>query len=140
LRPASTIDKHHARFRTLILAGLVFTFLIALQSSSVSAKIRITLNKAEQVEASNVCMVTDIIMDHAQTPVDINGKTYYVCCKSCKVRLKKVASLRIAKDPISGHTVDKSEAYIIKDYSTNSGDGKALYFESENSAVRYVNR
>ncbi len=111
-----------------------------MQSSYVSAKNHITLNKAEQVEANKVCMVTDIIMNNAQTPVNINGKTYYVCCKSCKVRLKRTASFRQAKDPISGNMVDKSEAYILKGYSKNHINGKALYFESENSAVRYVNR
>ena len=135
MRLASIIEKQHATRRVILFIAVISTFLITTGATSYSAR-HIKLLKAEQVPKSHVCMVTDVVMEDRQTPVDIGNKKYYVCCKSCKDQLKKTPKLRRSKDPVSGHSVDKATAFIIR----GPRDNMAIYFESEKSAVRYINR
>ena len=66
----------------------------------------------EQVEPKMVCMVNDTLFPREQIPVEVDGKTYFGCCEMCKGRLASDASLRSAKDPVSGVSVDKALAVI----------------------------
>ncbi|MDT8415417.1 MAG: hypothetical protein RQ735_08555 [Flavobacteriaceae bacterium] len=86
-----------------------------------------TYRVGEQVPNDLVCMVNNAFMGKAQIPVPVNGKTYYGCCDMCVHRLNKEANSRMATDPFSGKTVDKSEAYIV----LTKADGEVTYFESE---------
>ncbi len=87
----------------------------------------------KQIEASHVCMVNDTAFDKAQIPVEVDGKTYYGCCSMCEARLKKDAAIRSAVDPISGNTVDKTEAVIGA-----GADGKVQYFENIENLNQYA--
>jgi len=86
-----------------------------------------------KVEPGIVCMVTDKVMGKPQIPVVVEGKTYYGCCKNCVGTLKNDASIRYAKDPVTGAMVDKSKAFILEGPA-----GDALYFESALTAAKFV--
>ncbi len=86
-----------------------------------------TYRVGEQVPNDLVCMVNNAFMGKAQIPVPVNGKTYYGCCDMCVYRLNKEEGSRMAIDPFSGKTVDKSEAYIV----LKKPNGEVYYFESE---------
>jgi YHS domain-containing protein len=83
-------------------------------------------------DTSQVCMVNDQFMGRAQIPVVVDGRTYYGCCAMCKEKLENQVVARIARDPVTGAEVDKSQAVIIHDAS-----GKVLYFASEDTLRRY---
>lgn len=86
-------------------------------------------------DRSKVCMVNDRVMGQAQSPVLVDGRTYYACCAGCVDRLNKDRKARISADPVSGRDIDKSEAVILR-----GENGEALYFESEDTARRYRGR
>lgn len=83
-------------------------------------------------DASQVCMVNDQFMGKPQIPVQVEGRTYFGCCAMCKEKLEKQPAARTAQDPVTGEPVDKSKAVIVKD-----GDGKVLYFASEETLRRF---
>jgi YHS domain-containing protein len=83
-------------------------------------------------DRSQVCMVNNTFMGRAQIPVEVDGRTYYGCCPACKDRLANDASSRVASDPVTGKDVDKAGAVIAYD-----GDGKVLYFASEDTLRNY---
>ena len=99
-------------------------------SSSVRAETSVEQYK---VEPGIVCMVNDRVMGKPQIPVVVEGKTYYGCCQNCVGKLKGDASIRYAKDPVTGAMVDKSKAFILE-----SPTGDALYFESAVTAQKFV--
>ncbi len=86
-----------------------------------------------KVDPSIVCMVTDNVMGKPQIPIEVEGKTYYGCCKNCVGTLKGDPSIRAAKDPFSGKMVDKSSAFILE-----GPDGEAIYFESALTASKFI--
>ncbi len=77
-------------------------------------------------------MVNNQFMGRAQIPVVVEGKTYFGCCEMCQGRLERDATARLAKDPLSGKTVDKASAVIAK-----RADGQVLYFESAQNLERF---
>ncbi|MAS87244.1 MAG: hypothetical protein CMH30_04620 [Micavibrio sp.] len=79
----------------------------------------------KQIEGQYVCMVNNKSYDSPQIAVDVEGKTYYGCCSMCEARLKKDPAIRVAVDPVSGKTVDKTEAVIGSD-----AENSVYYFES----------
>ena len=79
-------------------------------------------------------MVNDQVMGRPQIPIVVDGRTYYGCCENCKKRLADDQTARVAEDPVSGATVDKSVAIIGQDSS-----GRVFYFASEDN-VRAVNK
>lgn len=89
--------------------------------------------EATRVPAERVCMVQDRVLPTAQIPIDLQGRTYYGCCAMCEGQLRRDASLRHAKDPISGSTVDKASAVIAQ-----TPDGSVLYFESEETFRQFT--
>lgn len=82
-----------------------------------------------------VCMVNDNIIGKPQIPVEVNGKTYYGCCPGCVTTLKSKREVRYARDPVTGREVDKAEAFILP-----GPKGRALYFESAETANKYLSR
>ncbi|MCW5889783.1 MAG: hypothetical protein KIT14_04455 [bacterium] len=86
----------------------------------------------QRVEPQKVCMVNDTVFERDQIPVQVDGRTYYGCCEMCKGRLGTDAAVRSAKDPVTGHAVDKAKAVIGA-----TPDGKVLYFESEKTFGSY---
>jgi YHS domain-containing protein len=79
-----------------------------------------------------VCMVTDQVMTVPLIPVEVGGHTYYGCCPNCKARLASDPAVRVARDPVTGEEVDKSEALIAR-----LPGGRAVYFASEESFLAY---
>ena len=94
---------------------------------------RAAAGEAARIPSERVCMVQDRVFPTAQTPIDLQGRTYYGCCAMCAGQLRRDASLRQAKDPISGRTVDKASAVIGQ-----TADGAVLYFESEETFRQYT--
>ncbi len=87
-----------------------------------------------KVAADVVCMSNNYFMGGPQqTPVALDGKTYFVCCEGCRTTLTKHPKDRVAKDPVSGKPVDKSVAAIGKLPNNN-----ILYFENEANLMAYV--
>lgn len=86
----------------------------------------------EKVQPKMVCMVNDTLFPREQIPVEVDGKTYFGCCEMCKGRLAKDASIRSAKDPVSGASVDKALAVIGA-----APDGSVQYFSSDETFSRY---
>jgi hypothetical protein len=88
-----------------------------------------------QIKNSNVCMMNNEYMGSEQTPVPVEGRTYYGCCKGCAANLERNAALRSAKDPYSGEQVDKVDAYIVLE----PGSAKnVLYFKLEENYKNWL--
>lgn len=83
-------------------------------------------------DRSLVCMVNDTYMGKAQIPVEVEGKTYFGCCAMCKERLAKEPQTRVAQDPVTGESVDKSTAVIAQD-----ANGAVKYFASAETLRTY---
>lgn len=95
-----------------------------------------TEKELKGLDPSKVCMVqnrTSAAMK--MIPVEVDGRRYYGCCQGCVGRLKFDRSVRFAKDPSTGKEVDKSEAFIVQ-----KEDGGVQYFESEETAKRFLSR
>jgi YHS domain-containing protein len=71
-------------------------------------------------------------MGKPQIPVEVEGRTYYGCCAMCKDKLNQQPASRMAQDPVTGESVDKSKAVIVQD-----AQGKVKYFASEATLARY---
>ena len=85
-----------------------------------------------RVPSDWVCMVTNRYMGKEQIRVDVNGRTYYGCCQMCKRTLNQDPSSRIAQDPLTGASVDKSKAVVAV-----LPGGDVLYFESGKNWKKY---
>lgn len=86
-------------------------------------------------ERTRVCMMQDTVMTTPAIPLARNGKTYYGCCEMCKAKIAaEPERYTSARDPVSGAIVDKATAALL------SVDGRVLYFESDNSRTRFVER
>ncbi|MEQ9442764.1 MAG: hypothetical protein RIG62_27230 [Cyclobacteriaceae bacterium] len=81
-----------------------------------------------------VCMVNDTYMGKKQIPVPIDNKTYYGCCEACVGKLQSNQTFRLAQDPTTGDTVDKSQAYIVL---SPSDDHQVLYFTAKATFGQY---
>lgn len=114
LKPLSTMF--------IISLGLILSFISVFASEPLKI-----------VENEKVCMVTDMHFGKTQIPVPHDGKTYYGCCENCKKTLSTEAKARIAKDPVSGKSVDKAKAVIAA-----RSDNSVLYFESKKTFDEYT--
>jgi len=136
LRNSLVLDIKDMALKGLLLTGMVVVLMMALQTNALSTgTASVSIIPAPRVISSEVCMVTDRVMGKPQIPVVVEGKTYYGCCEGCKSRLQKNRSIRYSTDPLTGKTVDKARAYIVR-----GAQSEALYFESEQTAIRYKNR
>ena len=84
-----------------------------------------TTPNVTEVDSKYVCMVTNKLFPNVQIPVEVADKTYYGCCEMCKAQLANKPEKRIATDPVSGKTVDKSDAVIGA-----APNGNVYYFEN----------
>lgn len=86
-------------------------------------------------ERTRVCMMQDTVMAVPAIPLASGGKTYYGCCEMCKAKIAaEPARYTLSRDPVSGAVVDKATAALL------SLDGRVLYFESEATRGRFVER
>lgn len=83
-----------------------------------------------------VCMVNNAYMGKKQFPVEFDNKLYYGCCEMCVNTIQEEANVRVAKDPVTGKEVDKSEAFIALEPGNQYGG--VLYFESEANYKKYL--
>lgn len=68
-------------------------------------------------------------------PLASGGKTYYGCCEMCKAKIAaEPMRYTHTRDPLSGAIVDKATAALL------GVDGRVLYFESEATRARFVER
>lgn len=86
-------------------------------------------------DPSQVCMVNDQFMGRAQIPIEIGGRTYYGCCAMCKDRLNKQPAVRVARDPVSGEQVDKSDG---ADPSGRDRKGDVLRKRGHPSSISWI--
>jgi YHS domain-containing protein len=87
-----------------------------------------------EIESKYVCMINDQSFNKEQIPVEIDGKTYYGCCRMCEAKLKSDPSSRMAVDPVSINEVDKATAVI----GATPG-GTVFYFESAENLKAFTN-
>uniref|UniRef100_UPI004047D305 hypothetical protein n=1 Tax=Mariniflexile sp. TaxID=1979402 RepID=UPI004047D305 len=91
----------------------------------------------EIVPNKKVCMVNDTFMGIDQIPIDVNGITYYGCCKDCVEKLQKnLDNARFGSNPLSDDKVDKASAVIVQDKSS----GSVFYFASKEDAQTFINK
>lgn len=84
-------------------------------------------------ERSAVCMLSNRYLgERADVPIEVEGKTYRGCCANCAARLGSLAEARMAKDPVTGHAVDKGSAVLARD-----ANNRLYYFESEATFASY---
>jgi len=88
--------------------------------------------KLKQVSPQFVCMINKKHFDKAQTPVNVEGRTYYSCCDMCKTQLEQDAKTRKDIDPVSGKEVDKATAAIGVDR-----EGRAYFFENVENLKKF---
>lgn len=87
----------------------------------------------KSAEAQYICMMNNKVFDKPQIAIEVEGKTYYGCCPMCADKLKNDVSLRTAKDPVSGKTVDKASAVIGAD-----AHGMTYYFENKENFDKFA--
>lgn len=105
---------------------------VSMAGVSVAAE---TLPGVSVPERTRVCMMQDTLMAVPAIPLASNGKTYYGCCEMCKAKIAaEPERYKLARDPVSGATVDKATAVLL------SVDGRVLYFESDKSRDQFVDR
>lgn len=90
-------------------------------------------NWLKRVNASEVNMVTNRRLKDGQDTVLIKGKAYHTSGESYVWTMQQNPSIRFAKDPFTGKTIDKADAVIFANAS-----GKVLYFESEESYKGFI--
>jgi YHS domain-containing protein len=88
--------------------------------------------KLKQVSPQNVCMINKKHFDKPQTPVTVEGRTYYACCDMCKTQLTEDPTTRKDKDPVSGKEVDKATAAIGVDK-----EGHVYFFENADNLKKF---
>lgn len=79
-----------------------------------------------EVDSKYVCMVTNKLFPDVQIPVEVANKTYYGCCEMCKGQLANNPEKRMSTDPVSGKSIDKSDAVIGA-----TANGNIYYFENK---------
>jgi YHS domain-containing protein len=85
-----------------------------------------------KVDPKYVCMPNNKLFKKEQLSTEIDGKTYYGCCKMCINALNTDPSQRRAVDPVSGAEIDKAGAIIGA-----APDNTIYYFESEENLENF---
>lgn len=102
------------------------------QGSKESDTDKTTLPALSEVESKYVCMINDQLFDKEQIPVEVEGNTYYGCCKMCEATLKNDPNSRESIDPVSNRKVDKAESVIGA-----AQNGSVYYFENETNLQNF---
>ena len=87
----------------------------------------------KRVKTDEINMVTNRYTTELQSRVILGGKVYYTLGESYAWTMQQNPSIRFAKDPLTGKTIDKADAIIYID-----ADGRALYFESEGTYKKFL--
>lgn len=87
----------------------------------------------KKVTSGEVNMVTNRYTGEQQNAIRVNDKTYFATGDGYALNMKNNSSVRFAKDPVTGKTIDKADAATYSDAS-----GRILYFESEMSFERFL--
>lgn len=115
----------------LILVVTVFFSQAGAQDSE-NSHIDNTAPTLSEVESKYVCMINDQIYNKEQIPVEVEGKTYYGCCKMCEAKLKSDPDSRESIDPVSNKKVDKAQSVIGA-----APDGSVYYFENKTNLQEF---
>lgn len=99
-------------------------------SKNVSASPGLWLTR---VNSEEVNMATNRYEKKAQEMVELNGKVYYATGEGCAVNMRLNPSIRFAKDPMTGKTVDKSEAITYADASA-----RVFYFATDTAYRSFI--
>lgn len=87
-------------------------------------------------DTGGVCMLSNRFLgEHADVPIQVEGKTYRGCCANCAARLGSRAEARTADDPVTGNPIDKATAVLARD-----ANKRVYYFESEATLARFAAR
>jgi YHS domain-containing protein len=85
------------------------------------------------IDARQVCAVENVILARDGTPIDYDGKTYWMCCPRCVDAFKgNPDAARLATDPVNGEKVDKATA-LIQPYG-----GRVFFFTSEATRTAFL--
>nr|WKN38604.1 hypothetical protein K4G66_07800 [Tunicatimonas sp. TK19036] len=103
-------------------------------STAQASETRQIASSVEGIQPELVCMVNDAYMGKKQIPVPVGERTYYGCCQMCVGKLQGEVNFRTAKDPATGETVDKSQAFIALQPGS---DSEVLYFKTEANFHQY---
>jgi hypothetical protein len=87
-----------------------------------------------EVPKDKVCMRGDLVKHASTSQVNVNGKMYQACCNTCESMIRSNSQNRLAIDPLTKKTIDKSEAYVVLNPMK---EGKVVYFESFNNFQKY---
>jgi len=112
--------------------ALVAALTIAALSITLPALLAASGEKVKQVSSESVCMINKKHFDKAQTPVNVDGRTYYACCDMCVKQLQEDPNSRKDVDPVSGKTVDKSSAAVGIDK-----EGNVYFFENVDNLKKF---
>jgi hypothetical protein len=83
---------------------------------------------------SHICMLSNRYFGgRPQVPIDVGANTYFGCCGGCAKRLSERPDARVARDPVTGHAVDKASAVLAYDELN-----RVHYFESESTFARFA--
>lgn len=107
-----------------LVVAVLFSQAVA-QGSKESDTDKTTLHALSEVESKYVCMINDQLLNKEQIPVEMEGKTYYGCCKMCEATLMNDPNSRESIDPVSNRKVDKAESVIGA-----AQNGSVYYFEN----------
>lgn len=89
-----------------------------------------------RIDSGGVCMLSNRYLgEHADVPIQVEGKTYRGCCANCAARLGSHSEARTANDPVSGNPVDKATAVLARD-----ANNRVYYFESEATLASFAAR
>ena len=120
------------RFSKQFLVGILTFAALSLTGPVLAAQGKGDGEKLKQVSPQTVCMINKKHFDKAQTPITVEGRTYYACCDMCKTQLKEDPKSRMDKDPLSGKDVDKATAAIGVDK-----EGNVYFFENLDNLKKF---
>ena len=121
------------KFKTSLLLLITLSLAFFCVITDISKAETQTTPTVTEVDSKYVCMVTNKLFPNVQIPVEVADKTYYGCCEMCKAQLANKPEKRIATDPVSGKTVDKSDAVIGA-----APNGNVYYFESKENLESFA--
>lgn len=111
----------------------VISFLVAFLKDNANQNL-LRNYENQEIPHNIVCSVGNQIEFANLKKLNINDKTYWVCCDQCKARLENNINLRLAIDPFSKNMINKSNAVIIQNPKAIR---KVMYFESMDNFLKY---
>jgi len=116
----------------IVLLSLCLFLIVTVLYSQAGAQDSKKNDTATEIDSKYVCMINDQLFNKEQIPIEVEGKTYYGCCKMCEAKLKTDPNSRESIDPVSNKKVDKALSVIGA-----APDGSVYYFENETNLQKY---